>query len=68
MSGGQAGSAMETAVERRRSAEYDELSRRLAKAREIGAVREDPAAESLKQHLSEVPSRPEQKTDESEKI
>lgn len=55
---------METAVEHRRSAEYEELSRRLAKAREIGAVREDPDAESLKQHLS---PRPEHKTDESEK-
>lgn len=58
---------METGVEHRRSAEYEELSRRLAKAREIGAVREDPQAESLKQHLSETPSRPEHKTDESEK-
>lgn len=55
---------METGVEHRRSAEYEELSRRLAKAREIGAVREDPEAESLKQHLSPPP---EQKTDESEK-
>ena len=58
---------METAVEHRRSAENEELSRRLARAREIGAVREDPEAESLKQHLSEIPSRPVQKTDDSEK-
>lgn len=54
---------MQTVAEDRRPAEeYGELPRRLAKAREIGMVPEDPAAEALKERFLEKPPRPE--TDE----
>lgn len=57
---------MQTVAEDRRPAdEHGELPRRLAKAREIGMVPEDPAAEALKERFLEKPQPPRPDTDET---
>jgi hypothetical protein len=57
---------MQTIAEDRRPAEdYGELPRRLAKAREIGMVPEDPAAEALKERFLEKPSQSRSETNET---
>lgn len=59
-------SVMQTVAENRQPAEnHGELPRRLTKAREIGMVPEDPAAEALKERFVEKPPQPRPETDET---